>query len=542
MDREIRSGSASRSSVVWRVHFIGAPGGADGRAAGPARGLRRPGVRDLDGPGRRGACPQAVQGVEAVVEDAAQVAVGAVGEDGHHDRTRVHPGCPGGDEGDGAGAPAATDEVVPGEPAAAVGGLGRADPVHLVEPVVGDVAGMDAAAQTAHEPGAGGLAEDRGAGGVHADQPERGPLPAQSGGDPGAVAAGADAAHQHVDAVEPADDLGGERGVTGRVVGVVVLVGPVRARQRGQQLAEPGEPCRLPAAPVRGPVDELQPGSVGAQQLPHGRFEFGIAHQDDGVAERLAREGQPDAERAGRGLHDRCAGQEFTAFLSSLKHRHGGACLHAAHPEAFELGPEAGVRTGQGRGDTGERGAPDQAEQFAVAGGAQKCGGHRLPPYWWMVPGPPSSQKKGYGSADTAVTPEPMNRGSTALPVWANITSGLPCRRAWVLNCSKLPLPSVIPEARTASHPASGPDASLRTGSSHSVVPPLRSQGTQRSPRSRSASRSELTTPTTSTVRPGGRSSRPTTARALARDFSREPLRAAAAAGRPRQGHGAGRA
>lgn len=195
--------------------------------------------------------------------------------------------------------------------------------------------------------------------------------------------------------VEAAGDLGGERGVTGGVVGVVVLVGPVGTGQSGEQFPEPGQPGRLPAALGGGPVDEFQPGSVCVQEPAHRRFEFAVADQHDRVAECLAREGESDAEGAGGGLHHRCAGAQFAAPLGSLQHRHGGARLHAAHGEAFELGPEAGVRAGQVGGDAGERGAADEPEELAVAGGAQQCGGHGVPPYRWMVPGPPSSQKNG---------------------------------------------------------------------------------------------------------------------------------------------------
>lgn len=108
--------------------------------------------------------------------------------------------------------------------------------------------------------------------------------------------------------VELGGQFGGEGGVTGCVVGVVVLVGPVGTGQPAEQVVQPFQAGALPATPFRGTVDELQPGAVGAQQLPHGWFEFTVADQDDGMAERLSREGEAYAEGAGRGLHHGCSG------------------------------------------------------------------------------------------------------------------------------------------------------------------------------------------------------------------------------------------
>ena len=87
------------------------------------------------------------------------------------------------------------------------------------------------------------------------------------------------------------------------------------------------------------------------------------------MAERLAREGQTDAERAGGGFHHGGAGPEFAALPGAQQHGDGGPRLHAARAEPFELGPEAGVRAGQIGGDPGERGAAEQAEELPVAGG-----------------------------------------------------------------------------------------------------------------------------------------------------------------------------
>lgn len=93
---------------------------------------------------------------------------------------------------------------------AGVGRLGRADPVDLVEGVVGDVARMDAAAEPSHQAGRGGLSEDGGPGGVDGDEAQGGPVPAQWSGDPGAVSPGADAADEDVEVVELGGQFGGE--------------------------------------------------------------------------------------------------------------------------------------------------------------------------------------------------------------------------------------------------------------------------------------------------------------------------------------------
>lgn len=98
------------------------------------------------------------------------------------------------------------------------------------------------------------------------------------------------------------------------------------------------------------------------------------------MAERLAREGQADAEGAGGGFHHGGAEPEFAALLGAEQHGDGGARLHAARAEPFELGPEAGVRAGQIGGDAGERGAAEQTEELPVAGGVHDGGGHRAAP------------------------------------------------------------------------------------------------------------------------------------------------------------------
>ncbi len=152
-------------------------------------------------------------------------------------------------------------------------------------------------------------------------------------------------------------------------------------REYGTQFAQAGEPGGLPAAFRGGPVDDLQPGAVGPQQPAHGRFQFAVADQDHVVAERLPGEGQADAEGAGGGLHDRRAGPQFAPLTGAEQHGHGGACLHAARAEPFQLGPEAGVRAGQVAGDPGQRRTTDEGEEFPVGGGcAQYGGGHRSPP------------------------------------------------------------------------------------------------------------------------------------------------------------------
>ncbi len=311
---------------------------------------------------------------------------------------------------------------------------GSADPVHLVERVVTDVARVDAAAQPAHQPRPGGLPEDGGAGGVHADQPQPGPVPAQRTDDARTVPARADAAHQDVQMVQLHGEFGGERGVTGAVARVVVLVGPVRAGQLGQQFPEPGQPRGLPAAPRGGTVHDLEPDPVGPQQPPHGRFQFAVAHQDDRMAEGLPREGESQAQRAGRRLHHRGAGPQQTPLTGVQQHRHGGPCLHPAGRETFELRPEPGVRIRQPGRDPHDGRTSQQGQQLRPRhgpGDGSDGGGHRAPPrYTCSVLGPPSSQKKGYGSAHTALTPCPTKRGSTGLPVCANVTSRLPCSRA----------------------------------------------------------------------------------------------------------------
>lgn len=144
--------------------------------------------------------------------------------------------------------------------------------------------------------------------------------------------------------VEFADQLLGHRPVAGRVVGVVVLVRPVGVGELVQDGPQPGEPGGLPAAAPGGPVDQFQPGAVRAEQLPHGRFEFGVADQDDRVPEGLSGESQADAEGARRGLHHRGTGPEFAARVGAAEHGDGGSGLHAARGEALQLGPEAGVR------------------------------------------------------------------------------------------------------------------------------------------------------------------------------------------------------
>lgn len=380
----MRRGSVSSRRTVRRLAFTGSfPGGGglqrvgDAGTAHPAGGLGRVRVRDFHGPDCRGGGVEGVGRGEVVVVDGAEVTVRAVGEHGGHDRAGVNEGGPGGDAGGGARAPAAADEAAAGQPTAAVHGLGRADPVDLVEGVVGDVARVDAAAQAAHQPRPGGLAEDGGAGRVDADQPQRGPTAPQWTDDARAVAAGAHAAHQHVQVVEPVDEFGGQRGVTGAVVRVVVLVRPVRVGQHGEQFPQPAQPRRLPAAPGRRAVHDLQPHSVGAQQLPHGRLQFTVADQYDGMAEGLAREGEPDAEGAGGGLHHRRAGPQFAALTGAKEHRHRGPCLHAARRESLQLGPETGLWAGQVGSDTDQGRATEQGEQLRAGDSVYDRRGHR---------------------------------------------------------------------------------------------------------------------------------------------------------------------
>ena len=129
-----------------------------------------------------------------------------------------------------------------GQPATGLHGLDRTDPVHLVEGRVVHVARMDAAAQAAHQPGPGRLAEDRRADRVHADQSHPRPVPAQRAGQARAVPAGAHAAHQYVDRVDLGGDLVGEPGVAAGVVRVAVLVGPVHVRL-GR--ADPRQPVEI---------------------------------------------------------------------------------------------------------------------------------------------------------------------------------------------------------------------------------------------------------------------------------------------------------
>ncbi len=255
--------------------------------------------------------------------------------------------------------------------------------MHLVEERVGDVTRVDTAAQTAHQARAGRLSEDGGADRVDADHPQLRPPPPQRFDQPGTVAAGADAAHQDVQVVEIPDEFPGHREVTGGIVRVVVLVRPVRLRHPGEHFTQPGQPGRLPAALCGRAVHQLQLRTVGAEQLPHGRFEFRVADQDHRVPEGLPREGQADAERAGGGLHHRGAGAQFAARMGAAQHRHGRACLHAARTEAFELRPEARMRVRERGADPGQWGAAEQRQQVGVGGlyGGQQGGrGHRAPP------------------------------------------------------------------------------------------------------------------------------------------------------------------
>ena len=111
----------------------------------------------------------------------------------------------------------------------------------------------------------------------------------------------------------------------------------------------------------------------------------------------------------------------------------GGARLHAARAEPFELGPEAGVRAGQIGGDAGERGAAEQAEELPVAGGvhdgAWSPGGSRC--LGRGSGGRCRVRRRARRTGTAPRTPRsPRSRGSAAAPhcpVWANITSGLPC-------------------------------------------------------------------------------------------------------------------
>ncbi len=271
--------------------------------------------------------------------------------------------------------------------------------MHLVEEPVGDVARVDTAAEPPHQAWAGRLPEDGGADRVDADHPQLRPAPAQRFDQPGAVAPGADTAHQDVEVVEVTDEFPGHRVVTGRIVRVVVLIRPVRVRPSDQHLAQSGQPGRLPAALGRRVLHQFQPGTVGAEQLPHGRFEFRVADQDHRVPEGLSREGQADAERAGGGLHHRGAGAQFAARVGAAEHRHGRTRLHAARTEAFEFRPEAGMRVRERDADPGQRGAAEQRQQVRVGlrrggvgglwRGQQGWGRHRAPSWRWTPAGPP---------------------------------------------------------------------------------------------------------------------------------------------------------
>lgn len=331
-------------------------------------------MRDLDGPGGGAGRVETVRGREVVVVDRAEIAVRPVGKDGRDHGPGMDTGGPCRDQRDRPGAPAATDETPAREASTGVRGLGRADPVHLVEGLVRHIARMDAAAEAAHQAGPRGLAEDGGAGGVHTDQAQPRPVPAQRPHHPGTVTARADTAHQYVQVVELGGEFGGERRVPGDVVRVVVLVGPVRVRQHREQLPQPGQPRRLPAAHGRRTVDEFEADPVRAQQLPHGRLQFAVADQHDGMAEGLPGEGETDPERPRGGLHHRCAWPQFTPLPGAEQHGHGGPRLHATGAEPFELGPETGLGARQIGGHPGQRCAAEECEEIGVGGEGRQRG------------------------------------------------------------------------------------------------------------------------------------------------------------------------
>lgn len=331
-------------------------------AAGPAGDDPVGGVGDLVRAVGGQVAEQVVLAAVGVVEDGADVALRAVGEDGDDPVLGGQgAGQPAGDERDGADAPATGGVVVAGQ---APGGPDRfrgGDPVHFVEEVVGDVAGVDAAAQAAHQARGGGLAEDGRSGGVHADDLQVGEEAAQDGGDAGGVAAGTDGDDEGVDPAELGDEFVGERGVGGHVVGVVVLVGAPGIRVAGEEVFDAEAPCLLPAPGGVRDVDEVDLGAVRGEQPRHQRFHARVGDDGDRVAVDGPGEREAEAEGAGSGLDDPRAGQQVSPCAGGTDHVQGGAVLDAARVVAFELGPEAASGGGERLTDPQDGGVADES-------------------------------------------------------------------------------------------------------------------------------------------------------------------------------------
>ena len=185
---------------------------------------------------------------------------------------------------------------------------------------------------------------------------------------PGAVAAGADAAHQDVQVVELGGQFGGEGGVTGGVVGVVVLVGPVRAGQPASRSRSRSSRARLPAARAR----RVGPRVRGARRTSAATGAWTAPARCRRPARRdgpraWPGEGEPDAERAGGGLHHRCAGPQFAALLGRpAAWTPRPAPSSRRRPGPSSLAQKPGCGHGQIGGDPGQRGAAEQGEQLAV--------------------------------------------------------------------------------------------------------------------------------------------------------------------------------
>lgn len=247
--------------------------------------------------------------------------------------------------------------------------FGRGHPVDLGERRIGDIARVDAGAQPAHQARRGRLPEDRRTGRVHADQDQVGEGQAQRGGDPRGVATRPDGGDQDVDAAQLRDEFGGQRSVGRHIVGVVVLVGAPRPGRRGEQFGHPFPPGLLPAAGrVRG-GDGLDPGAVGDQGPADARFEPGVGDHGDRVPEGDPGQGQAQSQGAAGGFDDGGAVGEVAALPGAGHHVQAGAVLDAAGVGAFELGPEAAARIGEGLTDPEHRRVAHQL--------GRPTGGHR---------------------------------------------------------------------------------------------------------------------------------------------------------------------
>ncbi|CAM5583037.1 hypothetical protein SMICM304S_12007 [Streptomyces microflavus] len=160
-----------------------------------------------------------------VVVHRPQIPLGTVGEDRRDPGVRGHRARdPAGDQSDSPDAPPAGGVVGGGQLPTGPDCLGRGDPMHFGEVLVGDVARIDARSEATHQPGAGRLTEDGRADGVHSDQFQVGIELAQHSRDTRGVPARPDAAHQYVDVAQLRGQLQRERGVGRDVVGIVVLV------------------------------------------------------------------------------------------------------------------------------------------------------------------------------------------------------------------------------------------------------------------------------------------------------------------------------